>query len=180
MEQLKITPIYYPMVLYIRNLVPYSSGGSLLPILKGQNQGMNRAAFLSGSSGDESIFSFIQDVGSMQVLMSVGLRPQFLADCQRGIVLMAASMLWSLAPFPANKGSCVLPKASVSFCLISPVFLFCCISLTDPYAFLFYLLKVHMIRWRPPRESWTISLLQLSWLVTLIISTEVPLQNYLD
>lgn len=63
-----MTHIYYPTILYIGNLVAYSSGGSLLPILKGQNQGVNRAAFLSGSSGDESFLSFIQDVGSVQFL----------------------------------------------------------------------------------------------------------------
>lgn len=64
-----MTRIYYPTILYIGNLVAYySSGGSLLPILKGQNQGVNRAAFLSGSSGDESFLSFIQDVGSVQFL----------------------------------------------------------------------------------------------------------------
>ena len=77
-----MTPIYYPIVLCIRNLVSYSSGGSLLLVLKDQYQGINRAAFLSGSSEDESTFSFIQGVGSIQFLMGVGLKPWFLFDCQ--------------------------------------------------------------------------------------------------
>lgn len=112
---------------------------------------MNRVAFLSGSSGDESIFSFIQDVGSIQFLVGVGLGPQLLADCQLGIALMAASKLWRLAPSTTRSGSCVLVKVSASFCLVSPVFFFGCISLTDTYVFLFYLLNVHMIRWHSPR-----------------------------